>query len=214
LCVVTNGYDPEELADVKPHDFGHFAIVYAGIFYPPERVITPVLEALKRLEGKGGSGRCYLHYYGDHDRHVQQEAVRLGVIDRVRLHGRVHRSEAVSAIRGASAAVVITSVLKDPSLRINAVPGKLFEIIGLGTPILLIAPPGSDAESIARPTGLVRRFAGDDIDGIASFIEQAMSGLTLRQNNVDSLTWKSIASSLDRVLRRELAEPAYDRVQE
>src|SRR5262245_4466259 len=40
LHVITNGFDPEEMAQVKPFDFGHFAIVYTGAFYNPERVIT------------------------------------------------------------------------------------------------------------------------------------------------------------------------------
>jgi glycosyltransferase involved in cell wall biosynthesis len=206
LHVITNGYDPEELKDVKPHDFGHFAIVYAGIFYPPERVITPVLAALKRLETKSSSCQYYFHYYGDHDRHVRDEAVRLGVADRVRLHGRVPRSEVLSAIRGASIAVVISSVFEERSLGIrpNIVPGKLFEAIGLGAPILLIAPPGSDAESIAEPTRLARRFTGDDIDGIASFFEQQILGSTFKKKTVDSLEWESLANRLDRVLRKVL----------
>ena len=28
--VITNAYDPEDLMPVRPHDFGHFSIVYAG----------------------------------------------------------------------------------------------------------------------------------------------------------------------------------------
>src|SRR5207244_10587314 len=71
LHVITNGYDSEELAEVKAHNFGHFAIVYAGNFYPPERVITPVLAALKHLEVNGKSDEWYFHYYGD-DAHVRE----------------------------------------------------------------------------------------------------------------------------------------------
>src|SRR5439155_3501140 len=118
LHVITNGYDSEELAEVKPHNFGHFAIVYAGNFYPPERVITPILAALKHLEENGKSDGWYFHYYGD-DAHVREEAVRLGVVNRVKLHGRVSRSEAISAVRGANIAVVITSVLENASVRVK-----------------------------------------------------------------------------------------------
>ena len=41
IQVVTNGYDPEDLAGVRPHDFRHFAIVYAGRFYPPRTSSPP-----------------------------------------------------------------------------------------------------------------------------------------------------------------------------
>jgi glycosyltransferase involved in cell wall biosynthesis len=201
--VITNGYDPEELGHVQPHDFGHFSIVYAGIFYPPERVITPVLEVLKRLKGQASD--CYFHYYGDDDEHLRAEAVRLGVFDRVKLHGRVPRSEALSAIKGANVAVVIASVFDKASEGINGwIPAKLFENIGLGTPTLLISPRGSDVEALAEPTGLVRRFTGTDIEGMVSFIEQLRSGKTLKRANVDSTTWEFIANKLDLVLREVL----------
>ena len=50
LHVVPNGYDSGEMAAIKPYDFGHCAIVYTGIFYPPKRIISPFMAALKRLK--------------------------------------------------------------------------------------------------------------------------------------------------------------------
>src|SRR4030095_8851726 len=106
--VITNGYDPEELAFVEPYNFGHFAIVYTGAFYPPKRVITPVMTALKRLKetATDGSAEWYFHYFGGGEAHVRDEADRFGVMDRVVLHGTVSRTEALAAVRGASVAVV------------------------------------------------------------------------------------------------------------
>jgi glycosyltransferase involved in cell wall biosynthesis len=209
LKVVTNGYDPEEVRDVKPHDFGHFAIVYAGIFYPPERVITPVFSALKRLENKQGKSReWYFHYYGDHNQHVREEAARFGVADRVRLHGRVPRSEALSAIRGANIALVINSVFEEAPARIKGwVPAKLFEIIALETPILLIAPSGTDAETIALTSGPTGRFSGNDILGIQSFIDKLMEGCKFETGTSDSFAWKQIGASFDAYLRGQLLSP-------
>jgi len=58
LQVVTNGCDPEELEETKPHDFGNFAFVCTGNFYPPKRVMSPVMAALRgfkdTVRGKGG----------------------------------------------------------------------------------------------------------------------------------------------------------------
>ena len=70
LHVVTNGYDPDEMGRVRSHDFGHFAIVYTGSFYPPKRVISPVMEALARLKAATteSAGVWYFHYYGDQAR--------------------------------------------------------------------------------------------------------------------------------------------------
>jgi glycosyltransferase involved in cell wall biosynthesis len=208
LKVVTNGYDPEEVRDVEPQDFGHFAIVYAGIFYPPERVITPVFSALKRLENQATSREWYFHYYGDHNQHVREEAARLGLADRVKLHGRVPRSEALSAIRGANIAVVINSVFEEVPARIKGwIPAKLFEIIALGTPILMIAPPGTDAETIARASGSTGRFSGNDILGIESFIEKLMAGCKFERGTSDSFAWKHIGATFEVHLRSQLLSP-------
>jgi hypothetical protein len=54
-------------------------------------------------------------------------------MDRVIIHGNVSRKEALTATRGAGAAVVITSVAKRASLEENGImTGKIYEALGLG----------------------------------------------------------------------------------
>jgi glycosyltransferase involved in cell wall biosynthesis len=204
--VVTNAYVPEELSCVKPNHFGHFAIVYAGIFMLPERSIVPILKALKVLKVKRQPREFYFYYYGPHEQHVREEADNLGVAARVKIQGRVSRAEALSATRGADINVVITSVLEKASARVRGwIPAKLFEAIGLRKPVLLIAPRGTDVECIAESTGLAGCFTGTDIEGIAGFIERAISGPAAGPTMSDSLTWESNAKKLDRILRQEIS---------
>jgi glycosyltransferase involved in cell wall biosynthesis len=208
--VITNGYDPEELADVAPHDFGHFAIVYTGSFYPPKRVITPVMASLKRLKETihNAKSEWYFHYYGEHENHVREEARRFGMLERVVLHGSVPRTEVLSAVRGASIAVVITSVAEEASLEDRGiVTGKVFEALGLRTPILLIAPSNSDVEAIAETTGVARSFRGNDTDRIVSFLIDAILGRVPEPKRFETYTWPNIAKRLDVVLRRASKSP-------
>jgi Glycosyltransferase Family 4 len=202
LRVITNGYDPEELSEVKPHKFGHFAVVYTGLFFPPERVVTPVLLALKDIRANGQSPECYFHYYGDHADQVLAEAIKVGVIDRVKLHGRVPRSEALSAIRGANIAVVVASVLEKASTKVSGwVPAKSYEIMGLGTAMLLIAPSGTDVEAIVASSGLAHRFSGTDVAGIRTFIQKEMSGSRIKKGNPERFAWNGgIAEMFDKHL--------------
>ena len=135
--VLTNGYDPEEMADVRPHEFGHFAIVYAGIFYPPTRQISPVTAALGLLREDGLGAKptadWRFHYYGPQEEHVRASARQFGVLDRVVCHGFVSRAEALSALQGAGIAVVITSVADEGSREDQGtVTSKLFDALGLG----------------------------------------------------------------------------------
>lgn len=202
--VVTNGYDSGELATVKPNDFGHCAIVYTGIFYPPRRVISPFLAALKRLkESLNDTGNeWYFHYYGVQEDHVREEAVRFGVNDRVVLHGRVPRHEALSAVKGASLAVVVVSVEEQASSdMLGMVPAKIYEAIGLGTPVLLITPSGSDATALLTPTGLVKSFTGSQIEEIASFLMEVVSGKVPQAKNTELFSWSTISRNLDTLLR-------------
>lgn len=204
LHVVSNGYDPEDLTGIKPHNFGHFAIVYTGNFYPPKRVISPVMAALKRLKETmhGKDGEWCFHYYGGHGNHVREEAERFGVTGEVVLHGNVPRAEALAAVKGAGAAVVITSVADGATMADKGImTAKVFESLGLGTPILLVAPPGSDVEILAETTGLARRFTGSDVAGIASFLAVTISGQAVERKISDAYAWTNIAKRLDAVLR-------------
>ena len=202
LYVVTNGYDPMELRNVKPYEFGHFSVVYTGSFYPPKRVISPVMSALNLLNKTNSKDEWRFHYYGDHAAHVSAEAMRAGVMERVVIHRTVPRSEALSAIRGSNITVVITTIDDTASLEDKGiVPGKLFESIGMGRPTIVIAPPGSDVQTIAETSGIARRFSGNDPSGIASFISEAMRDRIPPSTSYDGYAWTTIAKRLDGILR-------------
>jgi glycosyltransferase involved in cell wall biosynthesis len=210
LHVISNGYDPSVMTDVQPYDFGHCAFVYTGVFYPPKRVISPFLAALKHLKeslGKSNNrNRWYFHYYGKDERHVREQAERFELNDRIVLHGRVSRREALSAVKGAKLAVVVTSVEEEGTLEDKGiVTGKIFEAIGVGTPVLLIAPKESDATTTTEATGVVRSFTGTDIRGMASFLSEVVSGKVPEPKNVEMFSWTNIAKQLDTVLRNVIS---------
>jgi hypothetical protein len=192
------------MAAVKPYDFGHCAFVYTGIFYPPKRSISPFLAALKLLkESLHGNGNdWYFHYYGVDENYIRQEADRFELGDRMVFHGRVPRGEALSAVKGARLALVITSVAEEQTLEDKGiVTGKIFEAIGLAIPVLLIAPEGSDASAIAKPTGLVTSFAGTQILGMVSFLKDVVYGQAPQHKNIESCSWTTISKDLDVLLR-------------
>lgn len=208
MHVITNGFDPEEMAQIRPYEFGHFAIVYAGIFCPPKRVITPVMAGLRLLKERSGGLTVHwrFHYYGLEVDHVREEAARFGVLDKVAMHGRVSRTAALSAIRGAGVSLVITSVLEDQAVEDKGiVTGKLFDALGLGVPILLISPSESDAERIIKTSGLAQSVRGSDTDGMVSFIESVMSGTPPKARNPETYAWPNIIQKLDKILRRSLS---------
>lgn len=209
--VVTNGYDPDEMAAVEPYDFGHCAFVFAGSFYPPKISIAPFLAALKCLQEslEETSEQWYFHYYGAQEGHVREQASHYGLSDRIVLHGRVPRREALSAVKGARLAVVISSVYERSLLKDKGIiPAKIFEAIGLGTPVLLIAPPGSDATALLSPTGLVKSFTGADTQGMVSFLKDVVSGLDVPGARCEVCSWTTLSENLNAVLRGCLTSTA------
>jgi glycosyltransferase involved in cell wall biosynthesis len=213
LHVVPNGYDPEQLCRVEPHDFGHFAIVYAGNFYPPKRVISPVMAALRRLKqtANAQTRQWYFHYYGHQETHVREEASRFGVTEHVVLHGKVPWSEALAAVRGAGVSVVITSVDEEATLEEKGiVPAKVFEALGIRTPVLLISPESSDARAITESTGLTRSFTGPRTNEIASFLNDAMIEAVPKPQGNDLYSWTNVVRKMDAALRGAMNVESYD----
>jgi glycosyltransferase involved in cell wall biosynthesis len=205
--VITNGFDPEESGGIPRLGFGHFAIVYTGQFYPPKSTVDPLMAALRKIDRAADSQMGWaFHYYGYQGEYVRRVARDFGVEHRVVIGGRVPRSEALAAVRGANIAVVISSVYEEGSLQDKGVvTGKVFEAVGLGTPLLVIAPDGSDLEGILEVTGLGKRFSGTQIDQIAAFLRDVMRGRVPGAINSDSYSWSTISLEFDRVLREALA---------
>lgn len=202
--VVTNGYDPDEMAAVKPYDFGHCAIVYTGTFYHPKIIISPFLAALKCLKESRNetNNEWYFHYYGVQEDYVRQQAAHYGLTDRVVVHGRVPRREALSAVKGANLALVISSIYEQSQLiDKGTIPGKIFEAIGFRIPVLLISPFDSDTRCLLEPTGLVKSFTGAKTQGMVSFLKEVVRGQALQPKNIESCSWTTISKNLDALLR-------------
>jgi glycosyltransferase involved in cell wall biosynthesis len=215
IHAVTNGYDPEDLSRVVPRKYDHFAIVYAGGFYLPNRVITPVMKALQNLASSQVAGlpEWRFHYFGAAVDHVSTEAETFGICDHVVLHGQRSREEALSAVAGADITVVITSVQEKGCIEERGIiTGKVFE--SLGARVLLIAPVGSDAEAIVEETNCGRRFAGNQTVEIAKYLREVMAGQHKKPVPPVKYSWSEIALQFDALLRRIVDEHRRDLPQE
>jgi glycosyltransferase involved in cell wall biosynthesis len=118
-------------------------------------------------------------------------------MDKVVVHGKVTRDEALSAVRGAGVAVVVTALQAE-------VPGKLFEALGLRVPVLVVGPTGSDLDVIALTAGLVRKCTAGDIEGMTTFIQEVMSGQIPAAKRPDAYAWPTLITDLETVLRKTL----------
>jgi glycosyltransferase involved in cell wall biosynthesis len=146
ILTVTNGVD--EGAGVvgrAVRGSSPLRLVYTGILYGERRDVKPLLRAAQGL-----GCPVAIDFYGSEPDVVRQLAAEfpgLAITDR----GRVSRAEALRAQAEADAAVLVVGT--DP-WEDTLLPGKLFEYIGSGRPIIALANGDSDSGRIIARHGL------------------------------------------------------------
>lgn len=199
--VITNGYDLDLLAAVQPAAFPEPAIVYAGTLYPPLRTLDPLLTALRLLDLPGLRWR--LHYYGLQAQLVQSSAQRHLSAHRVICHGDVPWATAAAALKGAACAVVVISVLrKSRGTESGILTGKLFELLGLGARILLIAPEDAEARRLLGPPHAA--VHGEDPAAIAAALRDMLLKPSSPAVPPPQYAWPNLALTWNRLLRNLL----------
>jgi len=139
---VSNGYDAEELAalDVPARDARTFRIVHAGML-TQKRSATPFLEALARVlaADPGWRDNIAAEFIGPREDDNERSVTRLGLGDVVSFRDPLPHAEILRTERAAHVLLLVKHA--DPRYD-GLVPGKLYEYIGLGRPVLALAPPG------------------------------------------------------------------------
>lgn len=100
-----------------------------------------------------------------------------GLGDLLRHVGQLSRAQSLALQRRAAALVLITA----PEL-VWELPGKLFEYIGAGRPVLALAED-NEAAAVVRETGVGWTVAPQDVPAIASLLERIAGGELSTQPN-------------------------------
>jgi len=199
--VVTNGYDKYDCDNRAPTAFQDFAIIYAGQFIPPVRIIDPLFMVIRRLMESQVSIPWGFHYYGMNVSYVQEAATRYGVQGKVHIHGHRTRREVLSAVKGSGLAVVVVSTAKVASpAEAGIMTGKIFEIIGLRTPYLIVAPQNADIRKIVETAGGGRAFCADEIGPMAQYIYHLMKGLPISYKTPEKYSWEHLGKNISDIL--------------
>ena len=190
-----NSFDTVESAQ-RPRTH---ALVYTGsLAYG--RSLEPVLTAMARLSNDPIGRDLELVYAGTDGAQVLAQAARLGLSGRVRDVGYVTARESDALVRNALAAVVLVTPRYEYML-----PGKLFEVIASGTPLLLVAPADADVATICRVHRLGWHHLPGDVDGIAASLRRALAGEVPVPEGLDALRTKNVIDLVDRELRAALS---------
>lgn len=196
VWTIPNGYDEEDFAEAAARGVrgreGKFVITYTGSLYPPQSP-TSFLHALARLirDEQGFGLDAEVRFIGP--------GVERSTIDALGLDGIVYTTQqsiphldALTELLSASVLLLIHSTARGPYV----VPGKIFEYLRAGKPILALVPPDSVAAGMVHDIGAGVVVAPEDIEQICEAV-----GRYYRR-------WK--AGTLTTSPRRELVQQ-YDR---
>jgi glycosyltransferase involved in cell wall biosynthesis len=194
---IPNGFDPDDFSgDVEPRSDGKFRIVHTGYLHTELGEQHRNRQALRRALGGGAPGldiltrsHVYLveainallerdpnlrevlelHLAGVLNETDRRVAMRCPVIT---LHGYVTHAESIELMRTADLLFLPMQNLP-PGTRATIVPGKTYEYLAAGTPILGAVPEG-DARDILTEAGNAILVRPDDVEGISSAINEQL----------------------------------------
>jgi hypothetical protein len=165
-----NGFDPADFPETsgEPAPGRPLTLLYAGTLYGDKRDPSPLLAALARLGV--GPERIRMMFHVDETEAIRRRAEAMGVGHLVQAGGLIPRDEVLAKLQQAD----ILVLLRWPDPREDTViPGKFFEYVGAGRPILAVGRPSGEVADFIRQDGL--GLASDDPAAIADWLGKALA---------------------------------------
>lgn len=212
-AVVPNGWDPDLTAEsdaavVPQLDPGRFLLVHTGTLSGGwGRSPRSLLESLTRLRMETPSAAQSLQLVlagrPTRDERALIDSYALG--DLVRHVGHLSRAEAMALQRRADALVLITA----PGL-VWELPGKIFEYMGAGRPVLALAA-GNEAARVVGETRIGWSVPPDDPAAIADALRGVVRGEladAYAPQGIEQYTYPGPAERMGEILESAIARRA------
>lgn len=202
LEVIHNGYDREDYEQFNSGlseniSDGKFTLIYTGIFYK-ERNPRMLLKAVEELlnEKVIPKERIHLQFAGVFDypgNHENMDCVReLGLEKVVEILGHLPHNKALQAMKKANVLMLVNDSHPESG---NYIPGKLYEYMAIGHPILALSLPGES-------THIIKQYHLGEIVDPRSLEQMKSALLKLYQE------WKKTEQDLKSNLNETKADPA------
>jgi glycosyltransferase involved in cell wall biosynthesis len=144
--VITNGYDPDDLPSPPEPVDDAFSLVHIGSL-SPTRNAPELWKALGKLcdEDPSFAAKFKLRFVGPVDHTIAESVMEAGLGAHLERTGRVTHEE---AMRHMQRARVLLLLVNDTPNLMGILPGKLFEYVSTGRPILGVGPVEGDVSRV------------------------------------------------------------------
>ncbi|MFC1558187.1 hypothetical protein ACFL40_02410 [candidate division KSB1 bacterium] len=179
--VIYNGYDEDDFPTVLLKKGNNkFKIVYAGTFndiHPPVEFLDALKKVIKR-DGKISDNIEFTHYGVSVGFNIRDEAELRGIGNIITEAGYVpHKTLIKNLLEGD-----LLLLIQSESCPVGMIPGKLFEYLISGIPILAVIPDGDAAELIRKhKSGVICSL---DSEGLGSEIIRYYNEWKRKRNTI------------------------------
>ena len=166
--VLYYGYDEADFKDYEARNDNRQVIFHGGLL-GNDRNPEPLVKALRRMKNERIEEveGLQIRLAGGVSPDVVGGLEEAGLASELTLLGMVSRMDVIDEIAGAGLLLLPINVAPNCKGR---VPGKLFELMRSGKPILALGPVDGDVARLLEETGTGRIFDYDDTEGVYQFL--------------------------------------------
>lgn len=202
--LIPNGYDHEDFKNIEYKIPKQFTIRHVGIVYDMANP-QPLINALEILLNKipSLSTEMVVEFVGEVNASFRQAFQNSKAGQVVRFHEPIPHKELLSLYGETSVLLLNIDGYKHAE---GLLPGKLFEYLATGLPVLGIGPVEGNAAALLKSSGAGVMFGNDQAESIATFIHYAFlrwsKSEPARLNNDNSLySRKMLAGKVAELLK-------------
>lgn len=203
--LIRNSYDETSFEPAPLDHYDPFTISHVGSIYS-FRNVDPLFQAVAQLHHEGAidSRRFRLRFVGMNDATLAPKIDTFGLQSFVDIEGMLPHRQAIEIMRRSHMLLLVKGLGKNSG---SQIPGKLYEYLASGNPIVHIGPVESEAADIIASEAAGRTFT-DNVEELAAYLQENYrkfcenpSGCKNLQLNREKFSSRNMASQMHQVLQ-------------
>jgi len=180
--VITNGFDPADFTDQPEALDEKFSLAHIGSLNPDRdpKVLWEALAAL-RNEIDGFERDLEIKFIGPVDAQVHASIRKYGLEDFVNDLGSMPHKEVMPLMMRSQILLLLVNNTANVS---GIIPGKLYEYLGSGRPVLCIGPDHNDSVRVVRETRGGATIGYEEVEMMKDYLKE--SYLSFQQGKLTS----------------------------